>query len=896
MLCFGSQPSQLQVPEVDSSHPSTQRRRSERITESLPIVVRGIDLLGQPFEERTATLAFNLHGCRYASKHHLPKNTWLTLELARGSHFHNVRARVAWIQRPHSVREFFQIAVELETPANIWALELAPTDWAVEAMASHSHASTAASHGSLRSAGRFDADIAPTKFNTSREKPMGDISDATGASEIPVAEPAVTESPLIRDLGAELERRAKQAADEAAAQAGEQIRRTAEETERRHASTSEEFFRKWKEEFEQAQRDARELFAAQLASEQGELLSGLKSGFEEHFIRARRVMEDVEKKTEALRSETGAAAEAASRVAQARLELEAVEAARASHPASDRTKQESPIFEAASAGWRERLESETSVAQEQWNELLQSSLDSGVQRLVEQLSEKSQEIVRGTELKLSERFSEIRQPLAQMVTEARETLTEVKSSLDQELARAKASLAEIEHSAGRMNEFSAQLEAATQDSLNDMRRRLEGILDSQTDEMNRRAETIASSAAQKAAPVLDALGQKAVERTLADVEMKLAPHLERVPQLLRELSNREMQTEEALRLHRERLRQVSENSQRELSSHLVSTVAEVRNDFEAARKEAIARWNEELDASGVRASHAAAESIERSSQWFQQEAQARLQVLVEQSLATTGTSLDEKAAEVKHSFAAGLEAETAPHVVRIREQLDGFGGEFVGRSRTQIEQAAEITAAAFGQVLRGMSDQEVEHFSSASQTVVEERNRELEGSASRVLQSFEADAESSLGRFRDRMASEVESSVAGGRAALAAELSATLGGYRAERDAHQKEWIESLDRLSDEATGRYRERLDTTCDSWMMSSVRRLNEHGQNVIESLMRSADQALRDSCARFFDGLAETLRERSTAAGVAGHAPSLAAREAAEIPPSSSENESGLNQPNA
>jgi hypothetical protein len=82
----------------------------------------------------------------------------------------------------------------------------------------------------------------------------------------------------------------------------------------------------------------------------------------------------------------------------------------------------------------------------------------------------------------------------------------------------------------------------------------------------------------------------------------------------------------------------------------------------------------------------------------------------------------------------------------------------------------------------------------------------------------------------------------------------------------------------------------------MMSSVRRLNEHGHDVIESLMRSADQALRDSCARFFDGLAQTFRERSSAAGIGGHAPTMAAREAAEIPPPLSENESGLNQQNA
>lgn len=66
-----------------SNQSSTERRRSQRILESLPLTVRGIDLLGQPFEERSTTLAFNLHGCRYSSKHHLPRNTWVTLDLSQ---------------------------------------------------------------------------------------------------------------------------------------------------------------------------------------------------------------------------------------------------------------------------------------------------------------------------------------------------------------------------------------------------------------------------------------------------------------------------------------------------------------------------------------------------------------------------------------------------------------------------------------------------------------------------------------------------------------------------------------------------------------------------------------------------------------------------------------------
>jgi hypothetical protein len=42
-----------------------------------------------------------------------------------------------------------------------------------------------------------------------------------------------------------------------------------------------------------------------------------------------------------------------------------------------------------------------------------------------------------------------------------------------------------------------------------------------------------------------------------------------------------------------------------------------------------------------------------------------------------------------------------------------------------------------------------------------------------------------------------------------------------------------------------------------------LNEHGQNGIESLLRNADQALRDAFSKVFEGLAESLRDRSVAA---------------------------------
>ena len=128
---------------------------------------------------------------------------------------------------------------------------------------------------------------------------------------------------------------------------------------------------------------------------------------------------------------------------------------------------------------------------------------------------------------------------------------------------------------------------------------------------------------------------------------------------------------------------------------------------------------------------------------------------------------------------------------------------------------------------------------------------------------------SSVERFRAQMASQSETSIGEGRAALSAEFASALEGFRAERDAHQSEWTAQLERMSSDAAGKFQDRLQTTADSWVMASVRRLNEHGaeRNRIAA-RRLADQALRDSCSKVFDGLAQMLRERAANGAGAGN----------------------------
>ena len=115
-----------------SNDPDTQKRRSTRIVQAVPITVIGVDALGQPFKERTSSLIISCHGCKYQSKHYVPKNALVTLEIPRPEAElpnRSVRGRIIWVQRPRTIRELFQIGIEFQYPGNIWGIAFPPADW-----------------------------------------------------------------------------------------------------------------------------------------------------------------------------------------------------------------------------------------------------------------------------------------------------------------------------------------------------------------------------------------------------------------------------------------------------------------------------------------------------------------------------------------------------------------------------------------------------------------------------------------------------------------------------------------------------------------------------------------------------------------------------------------------
>jgi hypothetical protein len=163
-----------------------RKRRSTRIVQAVPLAVTGVDALGRSFTERTSTLIINCHGCRYQSKHYVLKNMWVTLEIPHpesGQPPRNVRGRVAWIQRPRTVRQLFQVALELELPGNAWGMAFPPEDWFAFPESSTTPAAAATpSHAPL-------SGLPGMSLPSINEAPQGERPSGSGESGISLHDP-----------------------------------------------------------------------------------------------------------------------------------------------------------------------------------------------------------------------------------------------------------------------------------------------------------------------------------------------------------------------------------------------------------------------------------------------------------------------------------------------------------------------------------------------------------------------------------------------------------------------------------------------------------------------------------------------------------------------------------
>jgi len=856
----------------------TQKRRTARIVQAVPLTVTGVDALGRPFQERTSTVIINCHGCRYQSKHYVLKNMWVMLEVPNsepGREPRSIRARVTWIQRPRTVRELFQVGAELEVPGNIWGIAFPQHDW----FPFPAHAATEILRPSaeLQEEEISDGDWLPEPAlpaDNLRVLPVAGPSPASSEVSPALAQQmaslveeakqqlqatvresaaqaaAMETGPLLAALQKQLEEAAERSVQvvvEAAAKRAvqEALGETALETEQRLKTIQQ----RWNEDLQAGIEQARGSLLGQLGEAGQERCAAFGRQLETLLQEARGQLAEafrdgeagLAKSREALsafRQQAGVVASAALEETEQRLRTQAEE---------------------SQSSWHARLHADLVAATDLWDQRIESSLESAAQKSAERLARHSQATAERLENELGSRISSLGKVFAEATAEAEAKLGALRTSVLGETARAQGALSQVQSAALGIEEQTGKFDALTRSAQQELQRRAATVLEAQSRELARHAEGALAAWTERLQPSLEAAGQQAVARIAAQLDQDLAARLKPASQAVARLERGVAEGDQALRRQQEVLAKASDQAVETARGRLQETLDRMAREIEEAGRTASAKWLAELDARATETTHTTFESLFKTADWYEKKVQMQMQAALEKGLDHAGASLREKAGEISGLFASELDHYSRSYVEHAHSQLDEAAREVFERARQQSAELATEFIASF-------TRQTQDHAQTALADVHTQAGAALGQIAAQAAAQL-AQSRTEIGEegrrlsaeFRQVLSVDGQQALTAARNELASLEEASAGRLRSEGRAVQAHLTQALAASSDQAINEYRKRLESASSSWLLTTVSKLDQQSQQQILAIAQAAEERLREACAQVFVEAGENLRRQ-------------------------------------
>lgn len=877
-----------------------RKRRSTRIVQAVPLVVTGVDALGRPFVERTSSLILNCHGCRYQSKHYVLKNMWVTLEIPHpetGQLPRTVRGRVAWIQRPRTVRQLFQVALELEVSGNVWGIAFPPEDWfAFPEGAQPPEPLDAASESQALSPAALEpeAPAAPTEAEAEPAPESANDNLRVFPSPASATDASLQLARQVARLVADARQQIITAAREAASQAiSEERRLSFEESERKfaegRAKIAEETARaieKFQQEIDKQSREAHaaaaEALRAELPQWLGPQLEQLTRDFtsrlsQEVLAQRNEQTQQLETAAASLKDARQQAEESAHRLkthaelvetqiaARAESAAQALEAAAKQHEqiagvrrdaleakATEIQQQIVSALSSAQASWREQLSREVEAAHSQLRETLGNKLAVTQDRAAGALNEHVRGLFAQLQEEMARHAAALRESAGmagkeweQKLAAGDESLQQHSQQLDSALARAKEASETLEH-------HSAQFQNLQRQALDEFQAQIAGVLSERRSELHCESQSLLEGTNAQARTAFEEATQRALEQFGRQIEEMVQPHISRAEEAIQRLAGGRSLVDAALTLQQDRIRTAADEAFAESLAQFRQNLGSVEQILQDSSQSITGRSLSELEGKVSDLRDHVVEELFKSAEWYEKKAQTQIQNHAEKAVEQTVNQLRDKAREISGVFATELDHSSRNFVGHSQTQMEDVVRDSFERARALFAEAADTTAAAFTDEIQGTARQELEGYN-------EELKRSVEEERTGLAQRVTAEQEDFLKRFHATLSGLFQSSVAEAQKKVSEGFAPLLEQWKSMTDAHQKDLQRVYDRMGEEAAEQYKNRMESVSNQWMLATVASLDHQSREMISGIAATAEERLREACARVFAGVGESLRER-------------------------------------
>src|SRR5882757_5282079 len=897
---FADETMEMVSENANNASAELRKRRSTRIVQAVPLAVTGVDALGRPFVERTSSLIINCHGCRYQSKHYVLKNMWVTMEIPHpetGQPPRTVRGRVAWIQRPRTVRQLFQVALELEVSGNVWGIGFPPEDWTAfpesgqivmklhEAPESsplppHVDESEAAPHLPHLN----EADLLPgTEADNLRVFPTP--ASATDAS----LQLARQVARLVADAKQQIQAATREAASQAVsaerrlsfeqweqkfaagravienetAQAIEKFQHEADEHSRTAHAAAAEALRtnlpRWlAPQLEQLTRDLTARLSQEGAAQRNDHAQQLEARAETVRTVCREAEDAaalLKTQSEQLEAQIVARAESAKQEEEtATAQLEALRAT-----ANEIQQQVTAALSSAQSFSQGQLASELEAVQARWREAIESTLAEAQDRAAGGLNEHARGLMTRVQDEMARHATAARESATSTATEAEQRIAASRDTLEEQTQRLESALARAGETSQRLEQHSAQLENVQQQALAGFQGQLETVLSPHREEMQRRPEAILEEINAKIRSTFEEASRQEVAQFDRQIAEMVQPHVTRAEEAVHRLAGGRSLLDAALTLQQDRIRNSADEAFAESLTRFRENLGSVEQILQESSQSITWRNLTELEGKAGDLKHQMVEELLKSAEWYEKKAQTQIQNLTERTIEHSGNQLREKAGEISSVFASELDHSSRSFVGHTHTQMEEVVRDSFERARALFAEAADTTAAAFTDEVQRTGRHELDGFNEELRRSSDSARQHLDAVRTELSQKTTADQEAFLRRFQSSMGGALEAGVAEAQKKVSEGFGPLLESWKAMTAAHQQEMQGIYGKMGEQAAEHYTSRLENVSNQWMLATVASLDHQSREMVSGIAASAEEKLREACAHVFEGVGESLRER-------------------------------------
>jgi hypothetical protein len=859
-----------------------RKRRSTRIVQAVPLVVTGVDALGRPFAERTSTLIVNCHGCRYQSKHYVLKNMWVHLEVPHpdaGQPPRRVRGKVAWIQRPRTVRQLFQVALELELAGNVWGVGFPPEDWFVFP-----------EHAPFVPSGEATGSALPNP-PAGMPLPIAEAEPGVAAPDnirvFPAPSSATDASMQLARQVARLLAEAKQqihaAAREAAVQAvGAERRLAFEQWEQKFVALREEVARETahavgtiQEETETRARTAQAAAAEALKNELPRWLAPqleqLTHELTAQLAREGAVQRDQHEKQLATAQDTlqTLCAQADEAAAKLRTQAELIESRVSERLAATvhQTEEEARKRQESSDSQRQTVEAALSelqqrvaAAQDEAQTSLRAQFTREIEAAQARLRNDLESALSATKTDAAESLKNVAQELhKQLEDHGTYRVNNIREAFQAESKKLEETRALASETLEKLDQYPARFDTVQQQAVNGFQSQLDDVLTLHRNELHRRSEILFEAIHARIRSSFESANSEALEKFDQQIQSMVAPHVRQTEEAIHRLAGGRSLLEAAMTMQQDRIRNSADEAFAESLGRFRENLGSVEQLLNESAESITARHMEDLEGKAVDLKHNAAEEFFKTAAWYEKKIQTQLQGLAEKTAEETSKQLREKAGEISGAFANELNNTSRGFAVQTRQQMEDAVQEAFERIRNLFAEAADTTSAAFTDEIQRNARHELEGFTELANRRTEESRERLDITRAEFDHKVSSQQEEFLRRFQTAMNESVVRGVVDAQEKVQAGFASLWDSWKKMHDSNMAELRGLFSKLNDENADQYRSRLENISNTWMVATVATLDHQSRDVIAKIAANAEQQLREATSQVFAQFGETLRQR-------------------------------------